>query len=246
MTPEKWRDHYSSTSSPHETLYSSSRKIEACRVNGTESRSSPCATRSSQEGRRPTRVAKRLLSSDSEPGRENGLPDYVTFVPDTPTATTNSNQSPFLHSSTNPTASNASSNSCHESSNDSDTACTLSSTTTADASSSLSRNSDTTSRDSDAVSRNSNSNSVSINFDTVSSSTNTDDPKRYIRRLLKIHYHLGHISAYQFWRILERVSRRVDQGLAISSNFADKLRLRRLVDDYVEAYMKAAAVVNTE
>ena len=183
-------------------------------------------------------MVRRLLSSDSEPGRENGLPDYVTFVPDTPTASTDSNQSPFVHSSTNPTVSNTcSSNSYRESSNDSDTVCVLSSTTTADATSSLSRNSDTTSRDSDAL---------SINFDAVSSSTSTDDPKRYMRRLLKIHYHLGHITTYQFWRILERASRRVD---TLSSKFAeDKLKLRKLVDDYVEAYMKAtaAAAANTE
>ena len=178
-------------------------------------------------------MVKRLLSSDSEPGRENGLPDYVTFVPDTPTAPNDSNQSPFIHSSTNPTVSKTCSNSCRESSNDSDIVCTLSSTTTADSTSSLSRNSDTMSRDSDAV---------SINFDAVSSSTSTDDPKRYIRRLLKIHYHLGHITTYQFWRILERASRRVD---TMSSKFAeDKLKVRRLVDDYVEAYMKATAAAN--
>jgi hypothetical protein len=43
-----------------------------------------------------------------------------------------------------------------------------------------------------------------------------------------------------YWRILERASRRVEQALAMSK-FVDKLRIRRLVDEYVDAYIKAMA-----
>lgn len=232
MTPEKWRDHYNNSSSSHET-FDSSCKSE---VNGSESRSntsSPCAVRSSQEGRK-SRVVKRILSSDSEPGRENGLPDYVTFVPDTPTKA-DSYQSPFFYSETYPTTtttattrmctmSDASSNSGGiQMSSNSGISCVTSTTcTTGDASSFLSGNSDA-----------------------VSSSTSTDDPKWYIKRLLKQHYHLGNISAYQYWRILERASRRVEQG-QVMAKYTDKSRIRRLVDDYVEAYINAAAKFNAE
>ena len=159
---------------------------------------------------------KRLLSSDSESGRDNGLPDYVTFVPESPT----SNQSPFFYSNTSTTATatactaSMSSDSSGISSNSS--AACVSSTIARDGSSSSSRNTDP-----------------------VSSDFGVDDPKRYVRWLLKQHYHLGKISSYQFSRILERASRKVEQGQSMS-NCVDKLRVRRLVDDYVEAYIKAA------
>ena len=211
VTPEKWRECYSSTSS-YETL-----ECSKSEVNGLDSRSnptSPYVVRNSQEGRR-SRVAKRLLSSDSELGRDNGLPDYVTFVPETPT-TTDSNQSPFFYSNTNPTTSTTCLSGDSSSISSNSSAASRSSTITTDASSSSSRNSDTTSSD-----------------------LSVDDPKHYVRRLLKQHYHLGNISSYQFSRILERALRKVEQGQSMS-NCVDKLRIRRLVDDYVEAYINAA------
>ena len=160
--------------------------------------SSATLARSSEDGSR-FRASRRLSSSDSEPGRENGLPDYVTFIPDTPNSSTDT---PFLYSNTYFTMSTTSNSGA-------------TSTTGSDSGSTSSRNSDTT-----------------------SSNSGAGDPKLYVKRLLKQHYHLGHISSYQFSRIMERASRKVEQGQSMS-NCADKQRIKRLVDDYVEAYTSA-------
>ena len=211
VTPQKLQERYDSTSSHNGRLDSETNELDEPNL------SSPSVARSSQDGGRRPRVAKRLLRSDSNQGRENGLPDYVTFVPDTPT--TNSNSSPFFYSNTYSTATytcttSTSSNSGGISSNLS----TASISKTGDSSSTLSRN-----------------------FDIVSSDPGTDDPKRYVRRLLKQYYHLGNITSYQFSRILERASRRVERhGLSLSTG-GDEQRIRKVVDAYVEAYINAAA-----
>ena len=69
--------------------------------------------------------------------------------------------------------------------------------------------------------------------DITSSKSDTEDPKNYVKRLLKQHYHLGHISSYQFARILERATRKVEKGKAKQ---IDKRRIQKLVSDFVEAY----------
>ena len=69
------------------------------------------------------------------------------------------------------------------------------------------------------------------------SESNTEAPEKYIKRLLKQHYHLGNISSYQFSRILERASRKVEQG-KMKSNSVDRQRIKRLVNDFVQAYTK--------
>lgn len=235
MTPEKWRERYSSSSS-HETLDSISKN----EVNGSENgsyTSSPCAAGSAQEERK-SRVTKRVLSSDSERERDKGLPDYVTFVPDTPT-TSDSNQSPFLYSNTYPTTTTTtcatatkytSSNSSGASRN---STTAYSSVTENDNSSGASRNSTTVHSSITGDAKNSNSDVLSSSSDSY-----TDDPKQYIRRLLKQHHFTGNINTYQFWRILERASRRVEQTWSMTKCM-DKLRIRKLVDDYVEAYINA-------
>ena len=68
-----------------------------------------------------------------------------------------------------------------------------------------------------------------------SSKGSYEDPKHYVKRLLNQHYHLGRISSRQFSRILERASRKVEQG-QVKSNCVDKGRIKKLVNDFVEAY----------
>ena len=70
---------------------------------------------------------------------------------------------------------------------------------------------------------------------TNTTSSEVEDPKVYVKRLLKQHFHLGHITSYQFTRILERASRKVEQA-KVKSMYIDKQRVKRLVDEFVKAY----------
>ena len=65
-----------------------------------------------------------------------------------------------------------------------------------------------------------------------------EDPKAYVKRLLKQQYHLGNITSHQYSRILERATRKVEQG-QMKTKMVDKPRIKRLVSEYVKAYVSA-------
>lgn len=79
---------------------------------------------------------------------------------------------------------------------------------------------------------------IEITSTTASVAGEISDPKSYVKRLLKQHFHLGNITAHQYTRILERASRKVEQGKAVSS-CVDKKRIKRFIDDFVQAYVNA-------
>ena len=63
----------------------------------------------------------------------------------------------------------------------------------------------------------------------------TSSPKELIRRALDVYFDKGTITNRQYKRILERATRKVQEGLVMSS-YMNKNRVKKLVSDFVEAY----------
>lgn len=70
---------------------------------------------------------------------------------------------------------------------------------------------------------------------TKSSEESTSDPKGLVRRALDVHFDEGRITNRQYKRILERATRKVEEGL-VRSSYMNEKRVKKLVADFVKAY----------
>ena len=64
---------------------------------------------------------------------------------------------------------------------------------------------------------------------------NSCEPRRLVKKALDVYFDEGRITNRQFKRILERATRKVEEGLAQCSCVSEP-RVKKLVADYVEAY----------